>query len=366
MAKSKLYTATFTLPDGRRKYVRAKTKEELERKVTQLKMEMRAGVDISDNTTFGEFVQMWVDTYKRPNLTEKSLTDLLHILNNVVMPTLAPMRLRDIKPMHIIQMMSARPELSHRTQSKALSYTRSIFNAAVDNGLIVRSPVPTTLKAKGAPTEQKVPLTEEQCDRLLEAVRDERIYPAVVTMLGLGLRREEALALMWNDIDFDAHYAHICRTNVFFVNESTVSNNMKSAAALRDIPLPPWVEAELLRLKAESTSLYVAPSANGGPMTPSSFKSAWGAIKRRTANEPSELNTAKKNSPWAVRTLDFHVHPHLLRHTCATRWIEQGFTPKEVQYMLGHSSPDITMGIYAHYDRAGQFDATVAKMRAQS
>ena len=142
MSKGKLYPATFTMPNGQRKYVRAKSKEELERKVTQLKMEMRAGVDISDNTTFGEFTQMWVDTYKRPNLTKKSMDDILHLLNNKVMPSLAEMRLKDIKPMHIIQMMSARPELSHRSQSKALSYTRSIFNAAVDNGLIMRSPVP--------------------------------------------------------------------------------------------------------------------------------------------------------------------------------------------------------------------------------
>lgn len=39
---SKLYTKAITLPDGTRKYVRAKTKEALEEKVTQLRMEQRA------------------------------------------------------------------------------------------------------------------------------------------------------------------------------------------------------------------------------------------------------------------------------------------------------------------------------------
>lgn len=114
------------------------------------------------------------------------------------------------------------------------------------------------------------------------------------------------------------------------------------------------------------TSLYVCPAANGGPMTPGSFRSAWNAIKARTTDVPEELGTAVPNHPDIIRTLDFHVHPHLLRHTCATRWVEQGFTIKEVQYMLGHSTPDLTMRIYAHYDSAGQLSETTAKMQAQS
>ena len=366
MSKSKMYTKTFTLPNGQRKYVRAKTKEELEAKVTALKMQMQAGVDISDNTTVGEFIQMWVDVYKRPNLTPKSMSDLLHTINSIILPPLGALRIRSVKPIHIQNMMSDAAGYSHRTQSKALSTTRAIFNTAVDNGLIMRSPVPATMKAHGAPTVKKVPLTEEQSARLLEATRGRRIHSAVVLMLGLGLRREEALALMWSDIDWGAHQVTICRTNVFLGSSNTISTNMKSEAAYRTVPMTPWVENELRTAMQNSTSLYVCPAANGGPMTPGSFRSAWNAIKARTTDVPEELGTAVPNHPDIIRTLDFHVHPHLLRHTCATRWVEQGFTIKEVQYMLGHSTPDLTMRIYAHYDSAGQLSETTAKMQAQS
>jgi len=364
MSKSKLYTKTFTLPDGTRKYVRAKSKAALEEKVASLKAQIQAGIDIGDNTTFGEFAQLWYDTYKKPHLTENSLVDLRHILNDLVLPTLAGLPLKSIKPMHIQHLMASITDYSHRTQSKVLSYTRAIFNAAVDNGLVARSPVPLTLKAGGKPAEPRKPLTEEQTARLLKATEGLRVYLPVVLMLGLGLRREEALALMWSDIDFENHIAHISRVNVFNRDgTSTISSSMKTENARRDVPVPVWVEEALMSAVGSRTSLYVCPCKDGSPMTPGSFKSAWGAIEARTAKTPEELNTACPKHPQVVRTLDFHVHAHLLRHTCATRWIEQGLNIKELQYLLGHSTPDLSMSIYAHYDHETQFKATTDKIR---
>ena len=363
MTKSKMLTKTFTLSNGNRKYVRAKTKEELDAKIAALKLEISAGVDISNNTTVGEFIQMWVDTYKRPYLKIRSIEDLLRTLNVVIMPALSSLPIRSVKPIHIQRMMSDASKYSHRTQTKALSTTRAIFNAAIDNGMIMRSPVPATMKAHGIPTKKKTPLTSEQSIRLLEATRECRIHSAVVLMLGLGLRREEALALMWSDIDFDAHQVHVQRTNVFAESGHIVSTDMKSTAANRILPMAPWVESELKVVRSKSKSLYVCPAADGRAMTPGSFRSAWKVISVRTTYDPEELGTAIPKHPDIVRALDFHVHSHLLRHTCATRWVEQGFTIKEVQYMLGHSTPDLTMRVYAHYDSAGQLSETTSKMQ---
>ena len=366
MSKEKLFTTTFTMPNGKRKYVRTTTKEALAKKLIQLRLEMNAGVNISDRTSVGEFIQTWVDVYKRPHLAENSMTDLLYTIITIILPAIGSLQMRSVKPIHIQRMMSDAANYSHRTQAKALSTTRAVFNSAVDNGLIMRSPVPATMKAHGTTTEANTTLTAEQSMRLLEATRGRRIHSAVVLMLGLGLRREEALPLMWSDIYWGAHQVKVCRTNVFLGSSNTISTNMKSEAAYRTVPMAPWVEYELRTAMQNSTSLYVCPAANGGPMTPGSFRSAWNAIKARTTDVPEELGTAAPNHPDIIRTLDFHVHPHLLRHTCATRWVEQGFTIKEVQYMLGHSTPDLTMRIYAHYDSAGQLSETTAKMQAQS
>ena len=45
--------------------------------------------------------------------------------------------------------------------------------------------------------------------------------------------------------------------------------------------------------------------------------------------------------------LEKAVHPHTLRHTAATTWLRQGFNLREVQKLLGHSSP-ATTELYTH------------------
>ena len=42
------------------------------------------------------------------------------------------------------------------------------------------------------------------------------------------------------------------------------------------------------------------------------------------------------------------IHPHVLRHTFATRWIENGGSMKTLQTILGHSNYGITADIYSH------------------
>ena len=42
------------------------------------------------------------------------------------------------------------------------------------------------------------------------------------------------------------------------------------------------------------------------------------------------------------------VSVHSLRHSFASKWIEQGFDSKALSEILGHSSVKITMDIYVH------------------
>jgi integrase len=40
--------------------------------------------------------------------------------------------------------------------------------------------------------------------------------------------------------------------------------------------------------------------------------------------------------------------PHHLRHSCASLLIQQGASVKAVQQQLGHSTPTVTLNVYAH------------------
>jgi integrase len=73
---------------------------------------------------------------------------------------------------------------------------------------------------------------------------------AVHLALGLGLRREEVLALRWGDVD---DIVHIRRT-LTYANGEIHFGPPKSAAGKRDLPFPDFVGRALLRHRAAQPS----------------------------------------------------------------------------------------------------------------
>ena len=58
-----------------------------------------------------------------------------------------------------------------------------------------------------------------------------------------------------------------------------------------------------------------------------------------------------------------HITAHILRHTYITRLFEAGLDVKEIQYLAGHSTMDMTLSVYTHYDRKNWEQQTAEKVR---
>ena len=58
------YRKTLYFPGGGRKELYGKTKEELEAKIFEAKMQLRAGVKLDENPQFGKYAIMWYEAYK--------------------------------------------------------------------------------------------------------------------------------------------------------------------------------------------------------------------------------------------------------------------------------------------------------------
>ena len=102
---------------------------------------------------------------------------------------------------------------------------------------------------------------------------------------------------------------------------------------------------------------------NGKPLSQSSFSNLWDMVRRRTVADPAELGTKATNSKM-VRSLDFRVTPHLLRHTYITRLFESGLDIKEIQYLAGHTTVDMTLRVYTHYQHKTRQQDTANKVCA--
>ena len=365
----KTYATHITGADGRRVYVKASSKAELERKVLQKKMEMSAGVDIADSTSFREFAYLWLATYKS-GLRENSLATLKGNLESHIIPVLGDSALRDIKPLHIQAWLKSIRGMSTSVQRKCIQAVRAIFNAAAENGLILKSPVSKEDKAQGLEAKDEEALTDGQARSLLEAVKGTRAYLFCLLALTTGMRRGEILGLMWEDVDLESGIITVTHNKTFPSNkaDAPVTELLKSEAAHRRLPIPLVLRHALEQeLRDRSTaSPYVLHMADGRSLTKNSFSSLWAIVTARTAGEGRELGSWVRGSNGGRLqvTLDFTCHPHLLRHTYITQLFEAGLDLKQVQYLAGHATPDITLRVYTHYRRKSREQETFAQVMA--
>lgn len=357
----KRYATHVSMPNGQRVYVSAKTKAELKEKVLEAKMQIRAGVNLSDKTLFRDYAETWFSINKTPpRIRESSSATLRSFFGKHVKPAFGDLTLREIKSTHIQMFLNKIAYLSRSSQKKCWQMLQGILASAQDDGLISRIPIRRTDKISGAPETVEDPLTVEQSNALLCAVEGTRAYGFCLIALSTGLRRGEIIGLMWSDIAWsEGEYGviHVQHQKAFYSdhNDAAVTTDLKTVAARRNVPMTAKLRAWLDQERESSRSLYVLSMRNGESLTKGSFRALWGLVRERTASHMDKL------TPGA---LDFDSHPHLLRHTYATRLFESGLDVKQVQYLLGHEKPEMTMRIYIHYLKLARAKETDRQVQA--
>lgn len=359
MARKGYKTATFTLPDGTRKYVYAKTQEELDEKVFNLKLQLKAGVDLNDRTTVGELIKMWFETDVAPNVQRSTSTNIRVALNAHLLPLCSGHVAKDVTPLQVKLWLNETSKLNKKSAATCFRALREAFNLAEENGLVYKSPVLARYKAGGKASVKREALSKEEERQLLEAVANSRAYLFVWFALATGARRGEICGLKWDMVDLVKSEVRLERNLVFYGNHETeLHDYMKTTAGKRTVPLPPDLCAALRAEHQRTKSMFVFTRPDGSPFTGTSFNVFWKLVTRRFG--PDAQQTARIKGV----TTDTKVTPHVLRHTFATRCFEAGMDIKEVQYLMGHATPNITLEIYTHYCESSRRDETFEKVRS--
>lgn len=305
-----------------------------------------------------EYAQTWYKLNTH-GLGTKRCEDYQNAINNHICPAIGNKRLDAVTLDDGLDILRHSPQ-SKSSQQKIVTTLKRIFKAAADNDLIRRSPF-TDLKPGGKPAAEKEPLTKEQQTALLAAVKGKNVETLVLLCLYLGLRREEALGLKWDCVYLDAAtpYVDVRRALRWEHNKPVLGDKLKSKAAYRKLPIPPLLLAHLRALPHKGD--FVCHRANGEAHSASSYRRAWEDIteqeikpvtykSNRTGEPVTRELAAGDKVPYrrAVACLDFHLTPHILRHTYITELFTSGADVKTVQYLAGHSSVQITLNIYTH------------------
>jgi integrase len=165
-------------------------------------------------------------------------------------------------------------------------------------------------------------------------------FAIVALALGSGMRRGEILALQWGDVDLDGASLRVERSLEETAGGLRIKKP-KTKHGRRTISLPPsavdplrahrrkQLETRLaLGQRRESDDTLVFSTLEGTPLSPDNLSRDWGRM---------------------VKALDLpDVSFRALRHSHASALIATGLDVLTVSQRLGHSSPVVTLTVYAH------------------
>ncbi|QHC59615.1 tyrosine-type recombinase/integrase [Rathayibacter sp. VKM Ac-2760] len=250
--------------------------------------------------------------------------------------------------------------ISANTIRKAHVILGSILDAAIDDGLLASNPARRTRLVK-APTGKQVreqapemvTWSAEQLKRYLEWDRDvygDEHFTYWLVLAQTGMRRSEALALKWADVDQARNRISIRRA-ADTINIGTVKSTKSGSARVVDVDssvtdaLRAWKGLRgSISLDLARGDAFIFGNDSGDVINPNRATMRWSvrvaAARRRLGDE-------------ALPVMGLHG----LRHTHATLLLGAGIHPKVVQERLGHSDISITMSVYSHVTETMQRDA---------
>lgn len=370
--------------DGKLVALYARTPEELYDKELEALEQIDNATFRRKSPTVAEYCEKWL-LMQSVHIRATTLTDYTSKIQRHIIKELGQKRMADVTLDDIQLVLVPVSQKSASVYKSVVILYKSIFRAAKESHVIDENPTIYLDSKGGVPQEERQALTDEQAERLLDAIRG--LPPYVFVMIGLyaGLRREEILALQWDSVylDTDTPYLTVRRAWHTEHNRPVILTELKTKAAERNIPLPVCLAECLKAAKAISTSDYVVANRDGEPLSYTQFKRLWQYIVTRTVKERSYyryedgkrikhtvtpvLGEKAAHNGRVVYSLDFEVTPHQLRHTYITNLIHSSVDPKTVQYLAGHESSKITMDIYAKvkYNRPDQLVRTMGSAFAQ-
>ena len=338
----------------KRKAFYGRTLKEARQKRDAYLAAQKKGTTLADqNQTVAQWAATWAEMYIK-NVSKSTRYAYNNALDKLV-SAIGSMRLADVREVDLNAFAASVVHYKKSTIDKIKLTTRRLFRAALANRIIDIDPTPEVKWSNaGAGTHRY--LSHDEISLICDTWQLHTAGLWAMVMLWAGLRRGEALALRWDDVDFASGVIHVSRSLHFEAN-TPILGPPKTAGSIRTVPLLPPLRLALTTTPHRSD--YICCSRTGALVTSSIWASAWCAYNNMLAN----VLNGDTNSPVAPgRRADMDspnrkkikIRSHDMRHTFASMLYDAGVDVKTAQKVLGHATPEITMGIYTHLSEMRQ------------
>lgn len=328
LRKDGRYQGTYYDNQGVRRFVYDKDPEKLYQKLE----EKKASIDEPEVLTFADMADSW-EREHRPEITDRTWSNYA--------PHVSDMKIKyGNRP---IDEMEAADVSNDLAIAKAKGYSatvvntrRSIFQMIFDHAIIKGSikynPAKAVKLPKGLKRGKRTAPTKEQMQVIFNNV-DEPFGLFPFLLLCTGLRKSEALALDWQDIDLKNKEINVTKSIDYTVGSNPKIKPPKTEAGIRVVPI---IDILLPYLHGGNGPVFPCPTSSrggtgGGLMTERAYEGAW----FRYCQITGLMDNGKPT-----------ITAHNLRHGTATLLFENGVDELTTQKILGHSRIEITREIY--------------------
>lgn len=317
------------------------TKKEAEAALAQVLTELGRGSYLEPTKkTVAEFFTEFL-AGKRQRMRPGTVKTYKWLINYHIIPRLGQISLAKLTPQHLLALydkLQAEGTISKQTIYHIHKVVHDGLATAMRHELIYRNVAKLVQPPRVPKTKMNV-WTDEQLVQFLEYAKPYRYYMIILLAATCGLRRGEAIALRWEDVDFKAGTISINQSYTRG-EQGYIFQEPKTKAGIRTIALPQITIDALKRQKVllAQDKLAAGPKYNdhglvnqtkvGCPVNPYYFETRW-------------LDLLRKSDLPRIRF-------HDLRHTHASLLLKQNVHPKIVSERLGHSSVGITLDRYSH------------------
>lgn len=319
--------------------------------------ELVANGNSAKDILFTDYMKQWLEKMKL-QIRPTTYSGYRDNVCGIIIPYFKPMKLklRDVTPKHIQDFYTKQRQRVKGTTVK--SYHANIHKAFKDARklqLIDSNPMECVDPPKKEPYHGQT-YTVEEAQKILVLISDTIFEIPITMMLFYGLRREEAIGLKWQNIDFDNDTFLIAHT----VTETKVDGHLqmvkedltKNSSSYRSLPLVAPVK-ELLLEKKQSIQEYRKLFRRSYYREDSDYvcvNEIGELIKPRTLSDNFK-RIIRQNKIRDLRLYD-------CRHTAASLMLKNGVNMKQIQMILGHSDYATTANIYSHLDYSDKIPAT--------
>ncbi|MBE7422228.1 MAG: site-specific integrase [Zoogloeaceae bacterium] len=366
------------------------TKKDAEKELRRLLGRVDDGTHVDPSkTTVADWAETWLLDHAAPNVSQRTLEGYRLLLRVHVVPTLGDIPIQKLTAPQIQALytrlrasgrrpVSRKADASSDAEKSGLS-ARSVLHVhrvlfqclktAKKQQVIFRNPAEDVTAHKrrngtveGGPdneVEQMQALEKAQLPALFRAFKGNPLYPLVALATGTGLRRGELLALSWVDVDLDKRTVRVTKA----IEDSRdfglrIKSSPKNDSSRRTIGIDEGLCDVLRTHRREQKELALklgTPYPSDCLVFPCVITRAKGRqplaprAKDVDFSRPWNPNAITKGFVCVARAAGFEgLRLHDLRHTHASQLLDAGLPVHAVAQRLGHSTPVVTMTIYAH------------------